>query len=460
MNEKLLKESIERQKDTFKLVKEYSNLMEQYNIPLHLRPAMAVIIENEKKRTNLFQEVNFSADVSSIEKNIMPMLMRAIPGVIGSEIFGMQPLKADTGVFFYMRNYFTNDSANGIATHANAKYMVLADASAFAVGDSISSTGDAGTGTVRYKEGNRLLVEVATGSFAIGDSVDDAASFATADSTITDYAGAEVAFKVFSEYTKFANIATGEAATTTIKEIEFGIDKETVTAESHKLKMRYTWEMINRMRDYHNLDADGISDVTGATAFAQELNFRIMELVKSYGTTGGTSTWNYSSADGRWELEKYKNLVGHLNRKSSEILKDSKLGMGNYIIIDATTWSALDAMGYIDKSQLPNGMAQPERNPFVGTMLGRYRVYVNIFELSNVITMGYKDFSGQADSEMRAGAFFCPYLPVQSIKTVEQDSGQPVKFFMSQYAFALNPYADVNGGNAFFRRINVSNLPG
>jgi len=447
------------------IVKKYQTVLDEANVPASKRVTIAFMLENQmkygksfSKEKSVVSEATSAADVATMDKNIMKMITRGMPAVIGTEIFGNQPLQADTGVFFYMQNFYTNDGANSVKP-ADSKVIIVASSTGFTVGGGISSTGDAGVGTVRIVEDNKLLVEIVSGSFANGDSLDNAASFTAEATTAVAVEESEVAKKIFRDYMKFSSIANAEAASTGMREIELGIGKETVEAEYHKLKMRYTWEVINRLRDYHGINGDAATDEAGAMAYALTLNARAMNDVNTWATAGGVTSFDYDAQDGRWELERYKNLLASINRRSADILSASKMGLGNYLIISPNVWASLDAHGYIDKAGLPGGMADPSRNPFVGILLGRYRVYVDIWETGDIVNMGYKDFAGAADSELRAGAFFCPYLPVSSIKTVGEDDGQPRKFFTSSFATKLHPFATKNGGNDFFRKISISNLP-
>jgi len=105
-------------------------------------------------------------------------------------------------------------------------------------------------------------------------------------------------------------------------------------------------------------------------------------------------------------------------------------------------------------------MANIMMNPFGGILNGVFRVYVNVFETSTVIDMGCKDFSGGPAAETKAGGFFCPYLTFAEYETIKDETGQPVSFFESFYAFKNHPMAASSGNNDFFRRIVISNLPG
>jgi len=449
---------------TDELVSEYVEFLDENKVPEEKRAFIAHMIELQKNELNskyqFLGERATTGNVATYDKLLIPMITRGYMNVAAQEIFGVWPMTADSGKFFYMSNHYTGSAADEVAV-GSGKILIVADSSAFAVNDSIASTGDAATGTIKYKEthDHALFVEVATGTFAVGDSIDDAASYVGEETTITRILPADLAMHVFTELSKFDSMALGEAAGTGIKEVELKIDSETVDAENHKIKSRYTWELLRRLTEYHKLNGEKIIDGIGAQAFAQEINRRSFVKVKTAATSGGATAWNYDAQDGRWELERYKNLIATINRRSADILMANHIGLGNYIVIDPITWAALDTFGYIDTSMLPGKFADPMVQPFVGVLLGRYKVYVNPWEWSNTINMGMKDFGGTPDAETKAGIFYCPYIPIDIKQTMEQETGQPVKFFWSSYAFKDHPMYNTSGTNDFFRRISISNLP-
>jgi hypothetical protein len=454
------------------LVKEYANVFEQYNVPKEKQPLMAHVLQLQlkemKDRMEHLSEKNVTGDVSTYDKLLIPMIVRGYMNVIANELFGVWPMAADTGKFFYMTNHYTNDATNSVKP-AVGQILVI-DATGLAaiqaltaggVGQPISDDDGVTAGTVRYVEAttSSIFVEITAGTAFGAGGFDDTGTYAADAGQIVRTFTTEQGMHVFDNYSTFASIALGEAAGNNIKEVELKVDSANVTAESHKIKSRYTWELLRRLKDYHKIEGEKVIDGIGAQSFAQELNRRSLVEIKTACTTGGQSTFNYTSADGLWELQKYKNMIAAINRKSAEILQANHIGLGNYLIIDPKTWASLDSYGYIDTSMLAGKMADPMVNPFVGVLLNRYRVYVNPWEYDTVICMGYKDFSGAPDSETKAGKFFCPYIPIDIKQTMEQETGQPVKFFWSMYAFADHPLAATSGSNDFFRRINVTNLP-
>ena len=445
-------------KTTKELVKEWKPVLDKYGIAESKREYIAPLIAGQcdgRSCDEVLKELNQSGDVAGYNSVVIPMISRAFPGVIGPEIFGFQPIDTPSGLIFYMTRHYTNDSAN-VAKPATSVVLVLADASSFAVGDGIANTASAATGVVRYKEDNTILVSGVSGTFAVGDSVDDANPFVGAETTVSAVYTSEIAYQqVFADYNDFASVALAEAATTGMKEVELRIQSSSVTVTNHQIKVRWTRQMEYDLRKLHGKDAEAILSNAAAQEFALSLNQKMINLIKTSAALGGVTSWNYTAADGRWEVEKYQNLMATINRVSANMLVDNHMGLGNFLIIDPVTFASLDTMGLIDKSGVAGGIPDPMISPFSGVLMGRYRVYQDIFETNNRIYMGYKDFSGNPEAELKAGYFLSVYKAIDSIKMIGEDDGHPRKIFESRYALTANPF----GADKFFRQINILNLP-
>jgi hypothetical protein len=99
-------------------------------------------------------------------------------------------------------------------------------------------------------------------------------------------------------------------------------------------------------------------------------------------------------------------------------------------------------------------------------MNGRYRVYIDPFAANlsadQYYVMGYK-----GSNPYDAGLFYCPYVPLQMVRAVGQDSFQPKIGFKTRYGMVSNPYAEgttqglgriTAGSNTYYRRVKVQNL--
>jgi hypothetical protein len=93
------------------------------------------------------------------------------------------------------------------------------------------------------------------------------------------------------------------------------------------------------------------------------------------------------------------------------------------------------------------------------------RVYIDPYTTGNYMTIGYKGANA-----FDAGLFYCPYVPLQMVRAVDQNSFQPKIGFKTRYGMVANPFA---GGadaadpalgvlredsNVYYRRVLVNNL--
>ena len=105
---------------------------------------------------------------------------------------------------------------------------------------------------------------------------------------------------------------------------------------------------------------------------------------------------------------------------------------------------------------------------FPGVMNGRFKVYMGpIFcnVRSQYYVVGYK-----GTSPYDAGMFYCPYVPLQMVRAVGENTFQPKIGFKTRYGIAPNPFhtgtiAGADGAisissatNRYYRKVKVSNL--
>ena len=109
-------------------------------------------------------------------------------------------------------------------------------------------------------------------------------------------------------------------------------------------------------------------------------------------------------------------------------------------------------------------------NTFAGVLNGRYKVYIDPYSANNAAkqyyVVGYK-----GASPYDAGLFYCPYVPLQMVRAVGQDSFQPKIGFKTRYGLVANPFAEAGvsdaavqtgagsaNSNRYYRRVEVTNL--
>jgi len=250
------------------------------------------------------------------------------------------------------------------------------------------------------------------------------------------------------------------------KEMSFSIEKSSVTADTRALKAKYSLELAQDLKAIDGLDAESeLSNILSAEILA-EINREVIEMILSQATPGATAgtdvagTFDVAHATdnrgARWGGERYKSLLIQINREANLIAKTTGRGRGNWILCSADVASALDMVAGLAVPNMDVGANQPDvvNNVFAGTLGGKYKVYIDQFAATDTVTVGYKG-SNMYD----AGLFYCPYVPLQLMKSIGEEDFQPRLGFKTRYGLTHNPFASGTAAqNPYFRKFTVANL--
>jgi len=358
-------------------------------------------------------------NIDTVDPVLISLVRRAMPNLIAYDVCGVQPMTGPTGLIFAMKSHYTSQA--GVEA-----------------GNAEADTSFAGKGT-------------------------HSANSNPADASMTTGTGQTTA---------------EQEADVTISEMAFAIDKVTVTAMSRALKAEYTTELAQDLKAVHGLDAETeLSNILSSEILA-EINREVMRTIYTNAKTGAahntTSAGTFdldTDSNGRWSVEKFKGLMFQIEREANAIAKDTRRGKGNVLITSSDVASALAMAGQL--SGAPSGNAfdpDDSGSTMVGTLNGRFKVYVDPYAPSaatNYFTVGYK-----GSSAYDAGLFYCPYVPLQMVRAVGENSFQPKIGFKTRYGLVSNPFANDTGSanngagdgsltanaNRYYRHVIVANL--
>jgi len=269
--------------------------------------------------------------------------------------------------------------------------------------------------------------------------------------------------------------AKGDASNNHFAEMSFSIEKQTVTAKSRALKAEYTMELAQDLKAIHGLDAETeLANILSAEILA-EINREIVRTVYVTAKPGAqtdTATSGIFDMDvdsnGRWSVEKFKGLMFQVEREANAIAQQTRRGKGNMIICSSDVASALQMAGQLDYTPaLNNNLSVDDSgSTFAGVLNGRFKVYIDPYaangDAKQYFTVGYK-----GTSPYDAGLFYCPYVPLQMVRAVGENTFQPKIGFKTRYGLTANPFAGgstVRGGaltandNVYYRRVQVTNI--
>ena len=409
------------------------------------RAVTTIILENQEKalkedRNFLGEAAPTNATGSSVDNwdpILISLVRRSMPNLIAYDICGVQPMTGPTGLIFAMR-------ARGISQ---------AGAEALADEPSMLSNQDAGSDT----GGGDIS---GTNPSVLNDS--PAGTYTTA-----------------TGMTLAQGEALGDTTTDAFAEMAFSIEKHTVTAVTRALKAEYTMELAQDLKAIHGLDAETeLANILSAEILA-EINREVVRNIYVSAVKGAAANTTTSGifdldtdSNGRWSVEKFKGLMFQIERDANAIGQQTRRGKGNMILCSADVASALQMAGVLDYTPALNNNLNVDdtSTTFAGVMNGRYKVYVDPYA-ANVSASQYYIVGYKGTSPYDAGMFYCPYVPLQMVRAVGENTFQPKIGFKTRYGIAANPFhtgtvaASTDGAisissatNKYYRKVKVSNL--
>jgi hypothetical protein len=374
---------------------------------------------------------------------LISLVRRAMPNLIAYDVCGVQPMTGPTGLIFAMRS--------SLASQDGAEALV--DESMPDVSNQNAAGTTSGSGVGATETNPAVLNDGSPGTYTSATGM-----------------------------TRSQSEALGDSGTNAFAEMAFSIEKSTVTAVSRALKAEYTMELAQDLKAIHGLDAETELANILSTEILAEINREVIRSLYVTAVPGAqvntTAAGTFdldTDSNGRWSVEKFKGLMFQIERDANAIGQQTRRGKGNMLIVSADVASALQMAGVLDYTPaLNNNLAVDDSSStFAGTMNGRFKVYVDPYS-ANVAASQYYVCGYKGTSPYDAGFFYCPYVPLQMVRAVGENSFQPKIGFKTRYGLAANPFAgagavaaadtvntdaslDANT-NAWYRRVKVTNL--
>jgi len=415
----------------------------------HRKAVTAAILENQERALaeeraqhagfgSLTEAAPGGANTGSIgtwDPILISLVRRAMPNLMAYDVCGVQPMSGPTGLIFAMKaRYQGGSTSNREALFNEAETQFSGDSGGTHDSDNVSGF---------------------NGVAPDGDSADALRATALAAGGMPT-ADAE---------------ALGSTGGSAFNEMGFTIEKATVTAKSRALKAEYSLELAQDLKAIHGLDAETELANILSTEILAEINREVIRTINSQAKTGALQAnvtkqgiFDLSSdADGRWSAEKFKGLVVQLDREANVIAKETRRGKGNVIVCSSDVATALSASGMLDytPAMSTNLQVDDTGNTFAGVLNGRMRVYIDPYAQTDYVTVGYK-----GTNAYDAGVFYCPYVPLQMVKAVGEDTFQPKIGFKTRYGMASNPFVGATPAdglaaaksNQYYRIFRVDNI--
>jgi hypothetical protein len=442
----------------------------------HRRAVTAILLENQEKELRETQEFLYetptngtasgaggagfggsaqgfnAGPTAGFDPVLISLIRRSMPNLIAYDLCGVQPMNGPTGLIFAMRSRYNNQTGpetfynevNSAFSGQDAGFDVTTGFTGASVG--MGTTAQGGTNPSILDPSNQANNALGADQYNVGQGMR------------TDSAE-----------------ALGDAAGNMFNEMAFSIEKVTVTAKSRALKAEYSLELAQDLKAIHGLNAEAELANLLSTEILAEINREVIRTVykiakpgaQANTATAGTFDLDVDS-NGRWSVEKFKGLIFQIERDANAIAQQTRRGKGNMILCSADVASALAMAGVLDYTPALNANLNVDDtgNTFAGVLQGKYRVYIDPYS-ANVSPNQFYVVGYKGSSAYDAGLFYCPYVPLQMVRAVGQDTFQPKIGFKTRYGMVANPFAEGlsqgqgalnTNSNVYYRRVKVANL--
>ena len=446
----------------------------------HRQAVTAVILENQERAlredSNTVGAIGGNAlsgsgldtktgGLAGFDPIMISLVRRAMPNLMAYDICGVQPMSGPTGLIFAMKAHYQHNGSAGLRKGREALFNEPD------VNFSANTQGPAAY--------NDPVVP-------IGVANDPA--YAEANPGLLNDAGAGA-----GTYERGVRPIARETAevlgsgATLFNEMSFSIEKTAVTARTRALRSEYTLELAQDLKAVHGLDAEQeLANILSSEILA-EINREVVRTVYTIAKPGAQNNVARAGvfdldvdSNGRWSVEKFKGLLFQVERDANAIAQETRRGKGNFLICSADVASALAMAGVLDYSSGLTGAGGPSigqvddtGNLMVGTINGRIKVFVDPYS-ANVSNDHYYVMGYKGANPYDAGLFYCPYVPLQMLRSIDPNTFQPKIGFKTRYGMVANPFVfssvDGNGvpvpdaealtasKNMYYRRVRIQNL--
>lgn len=356
-----------------------------------------LMTEDELKEANEIAEAGGTASVASdpnltgvarFKKIVIPMVRRVFPDQIANDLVGVQPMDGPVGLAYALRYvYQTDPNSTSISPGDEAGYKTIDQ----------EHSGPYSTEDVERLNGD---------NFEGGSSGDQA----------------EMGLKVV---------------------------RQAVTAQGRKIKARWSQEAEEDLQNMQGISLeDEITEILSYELNAQ-IDRELIHYLTQLAKWGGTYSWEYDEADGRWEQENLRTLYTTCVGASNDIAQDTRRGAGNWILCSPNVAAAFESLSVLNSSPIQGQIDTSQAGTTKVGSVGKFDVYRDMFAEDDYAIVGYT-----GDNDRDAPLIYCPYIPVQFARAIGEENFQPRMGVRSRYAIADN----LLGSSSFVRYINVTGL--
>ena len=388
---------------------------------------------------------NYAAGDARLPKILIPMIRRTFPELITNEIVGVQPMAGPVGLAFALRYRYSGETLGDTGVDGTSGNAILA-------GGADSTALAQGSGR---EVGFQELVTSYTGASADPKGPGSLSGNADLPININDQGVAQI-LKNFEISNK-------------IPTMEVSFEKTAVEAGTRRLGARWSVELEQDLKNMNGIDID--TELTNAMSYEiqaeidREMLIRMIQTALNADKGTGYSVWSPASADGRWIVERNRDLYQRIIVEANRIAVRNRRGAANFLVATPRVCAILEMLPEFQWVPVQGNVnTQPVGVAKIGNLGGRFNVYRdtrtegqkvgNHFDAAQNTAPEYVLLGYKGPEFYDTGIIYCPYIPVMVQRTIGPTDFAPRVGLLTRYGVVDNIF----GANLYYHVIVCSGL--
>lgn len=223
---------------------------------------------------------------------------------------------------------------------------------------------------------------------------------------------------------------------TEIGEVTFELSDVTVSVEERKLRATWSPELAQDVAAFHNIDAEAELTAILSEQIAAEVDREILRDLRK--GSPWQLKWDYNGwrrqsvvSTNYTQKDWNQTFMTKINQISAQIHKATLRGGANYVVVSTEISAMLNDLEYFHVTDAnAEAVTYSMGIEKVGSLQGRYEVYVDPYSPSESCLVGHK-----GDSLLDTGYIYAPYVPMQLTPVIYNTANfAPVKGIITRYA--------------------------
>lgn len=411
------------------------------------RLQLEMILDNTQRW--LINETSDTSNVKAFTTYGFPLIRRVFPGLIAHDLVSVQPMPMPTAKIFFLdwvygstrHGIAAGDAIGGVSVDSVSGKHSYAFSPVYAGGmvrgllitDNLTGGGD---------DQEFVISTISDGAFADLVPLDGDSLVVYVDGEI--YPNAVVSNETTGKF-KIKDIpATLDGATVTvdyavktpteggddIPELDWNMRSESISAETDKLKARWTLEGQQDLLAYHGVSAETELLVILGDTIRRGIDRKILNQLNRVASAGNvnwpqTMPSDFEGSDREWRMTIYDAIID-----ANNLIYKKRYRNATWIVADPDTCSLLEKLdGFTEIKPEWSGTAGQGIERF-GILRNRFQVYKDPWATPGRMLLGHK-----GTTMFETGYVYAPYVPLYTTPAfMDPNDLTPRRAVMSRYA--------------------------